>query len=95
MPPKQNSKAKQAEDKTFGLKNKNKSKKVQQYVQQVVSQVIDGIDNRPKKEEISKKLMHKKSRRIGKKKSVWRRNERERFRLYFNRQLFNPKCRLV
>jgi hypothetical protein len=41
MPPrnsKQEKKQKQAEDKTFGLKNKNKSKKVQQYVQQVQQQ---------------------------------------------------------
>ncbi|KAI8894420.1 hypothetical protein BC833DRAFT_605007 [Globomyces pollinis-pini] len=43
MPPKpskkqQEKKQKIAEDKTFGLKNKNKSKKVQQYVNQVQSQ---------------------------------------------------------
>ncbi|KAI8378033.1 uncharacterized protein BYT42DRAFT_572486 [Radiomyces spectabilis] len=45
MPPKKQSKAEQkkkvkvAEDKTFGMKNKNKSKKVQQYIQQVKGQV--------------------------------------------------------
>ncbi|KAH3684366.1 hypothetical protein WICPIJ_004662, partial [Wickerhamomyces pijperi] len=32
---------KQLEDKTFGLKNKNKSKKVQQYVNQVTAQAAD------------------------------------------------------
>ena len=30
------------EDKTFGLKNKNKSKKLQQYVEQVKTQVMQG-----------------------------------------------------
>lgn len=37
MPPKAKNKA--IEDKTFGMKNKNKSKKVQQYVQHLQSQV--------------------------------------------------------
>ena len=35
-------KKKIAEDKTFGLKNKNKSKVVQNYVKQVTNQVMDG-----------------------------------------------------
>ena len=35
-------KKKVAEDKTFGLKNKNKSKVVQNYVKQVTNQVMDG-----------------------------------------------------
>lgn len=35
-------KAKVVEDKTFGLKNKNKSKVVQNYVKQVATQVMDG-----------------------------------------------------
>ena len=45
MPPKVSKKAESAakkkavEDKTFGLKNKNKSSKVNKYVQQVQSQV--------------------------------------------------------
>ena len=38
----QKEKAKVVEDKTFGLKNKNKSKAVQQYVKQVTTQVMDG-----------------------------------------------------
>ena len=38
----QKEKAKIVEDKTFGLKNKNKSKVVQNYVKQVSSQVMDG-----------------------------------------------------
>lgn len=37
MPPKSKNKA--IEDKTFGMKNKNKSKKVQQYVQHLQAQV--------------------------------------------------------
>ena len=42
MPPKAANarKEKLIEDKTFGLKNKNKSKKVQQYVNQVKSSVV-------------------------------------------------------
>ena len=35
-------KKKVVEDKTFGLKNKNKSKAVQNYVKQVTNQVMDG-----------------------------------------------------
>lgn len=35
-------KKKVVEDKTFGLKNKNKSKTVQNYVKQVTNQVMDG-----------------------------------------------------
>jgi hypothetical protein len=51
MPPKekgpskkteQKQKAKVVEDLTFGLKNKNKSAKVQQYVKQVQHQVMNG-----------------------------------------------------
>ena len=54
MPPKKNTqkgpsaktlqkeKMKVVEDKTFGLKNKNKSKVVQNYVKQVATQVMDG-----------------------------------------------------
>ena len=35
-------KKKVVEDKTFGLKNKNKSKVVQQHIRQVTTQVMDG-----------------------------------------------------
>ena len=54
MPPKKNNqkgpsaktlqkeKAKVVEDKTFGLKNKNKSKVVQSHIRQVTTQVMDG-----------------------------------------------------
>ena len=53
MPPKKNQKGpsnktlekekkKVVEDKTFGLKNKNKSKVVQQHIRQVTNQVMDG-----------------------------------------------------
>ena len=35
------------EDKTFGLKNKNKSKKVQQYVQTVTAQTKHNVSRRP------------------------------------------------
>ncbi|KAK9123770.1 hypothetical protein Sjap_013372 [Stephania japonica] len=53
MPPKNSSqskadvakKQKVVEDKTFGLKNKNKSKNVQKYVQNLQQSVIDGITN--------------------------------------------------
>lgn len=38
----QKEKMKVVEDKTFGLKNKNKSKVVQNYVKQVATQVMDG-----------------------------------------------------
>ena len=38
----QKEKAKVVEDKTFGLKNKNKSKVVQAHIRQVTTQVMDG-----------------------------------------------------
>ena len=50
MPPKQQSKAdlakkqKVVEDKTFGLKNKNKSKNVQKYVQNLKQSVQPKVD---------------------------------------------------
>lgn len=50
MPPKQQSKAELAkkakvvEDKTFGLKNKNKSKNVQKYVQNLKQSVQPKVD---------------------------------------------------
>ncbi|KAI3658051.1 hypothetical protein MP638_006787 [Amoeboaphelidium occidentale] len=69
MPPKakkpdksaQKAKAKQAEDKTFGLKNKNKSSKVQKYVQQVqqaatqTNRKNQSADNQPTKKELELK----------------------------------------
>lgn len=39
-------KAKIVDDKTFGLKNKNKSKAVQSYVKQVTGQVMFGGDKK-------------------------------------------------
>lgn len=42
----QKEKAKIVEDKTFGLKNKNKSKTVQNYVKQVSNQVMFGGDKK-------------------------------------------------
>lgn len=47
----QKKKSKEAEDKTFGLKNKNKSKKVQNYVKQVQAQTVD----KKKEEAMAKK----------------------------------------
>ena len=38
----QKAKAKVVEDKTFGLKNKNKSKQVQKYIKEVSNQVMHG-----------------------------------------------------
>eukprot|EP00871_Galdieria_phlegrea_P002505 jgi/Galph1/3255/GphlegSOOS_G1891.1 len=55
-------KQKIVEDKTFGLKNKNKSKKVQSYVQQVkkqAAQKVEGNKPRRKEEEEQKKLSKK------------------------------------
>ncbi|KAK9463458.1 uncharacterized protein V1516DRAFT_619524 [Lipomyces oligophaga] len=59
MPPKKNKpekaqvarKQQQVADKTFGLKNKNKSSKVQKYVQQVESQGISGIQKKKEAEQ--------------------------------------------
>ena len=42
----QKEKKKVVEDLTFGLKNKNKSAKVQQYVKQVTHQVMHGSDRK-------------------------------------------------
>ncbi|KAJ3179622.1 hypothetical protein HDU87_002828 [Geranomyces variabilis] len=54
MPPKTKAevkaKAKSAEDKTFGLKNKNKSAKMQRYVQEVKSQAASSGNKKDKKE---------------------------------------------
>lgn len=58
MPPKQSKadiakKQKVVEDKTFGLKNKNKSKNVQKYVQSLQQNVVPKTD--PKKLDAKKK----------------------------------------
>ncbi|KAL9270409.1 Zinc finger CCCH domain-containing protein [Drosera capensis] len=66
MPPKQKSKAdverkqKVVEDKTFGLKNKNKSKSVQKYVQNLKQSVQPKPD--PKKTDAKKKKEEEKAR---------------------------------
>ncbi|WIA09861.1 hypothetical protein OEZ85_010075 [Tetradesmus obliquus] len=56
----QKAKAKQAEDKTFGLKNKNKSAKVQKYVQGVAS-TVGGISAKDKRaQELAEKAKKEK-----------------------------------
>ncbi|KAI8994305.1 hypothetical protein BC832DRAFT_424947 [Gaertneriomyces semiglobifer] len=62
-------KAKVAEDKTFGLKNKNKSAKVNKYVQQVQQQARDAGNKQLKKEADLKKMTieEKKAREAAKK----------------------------
>lgn len=50
-------KDKKIEDKTFGLKNKKKSKNVQNYIKEVSAQVKGSQSNGPKKVEMSKKKM--------------------------------------
>lgn len=66
MPPKQQSKAdvakkqKVVEDKTFGLKNKNKSKNVQKYVQSLKQSVQPKVD--PSKLAVKKKKEEEKAR---------------------------------
>jgi hypothetical protein len=65
MPPQTSKKSEQKakekiiEDKTFGLKNKNKSSKVQKYVQQVAQQVKTGGNPKAKKEEEARELARK------------------------------------
>ncbi|KAI7835194.1 hypothetical protein BX661DRAFT_192828 [Kickxella alabastrina] len=53
-------KKKTIEDKTFGLKNKNKSAKVNRYVQQVESQVMSGGSPKTRKAADEKQLLEKK-----------------------------------
>lgn len=64
MPPKkaaeskkadQKKKAKMLEDKTFGLKNKNKSAKVQAYIQSTTKSVMNSGDQKKRKEEEARK----------------------------------------
>uniref|UniRef100_A0A6T6H7B8 ZC3H15/TMA46 family C-terminal domain-containing protein n=1 Tax=Craspedostauros australis TaxID=1486917 RepID=A0A6T6H7B8_9STRA len=54
----QKKKNKIIEDRTFGLKNKNKSKKVQQHIQSVTKQVMS-VDRRTRMEEEKRKQMRK------------------------------------
>jgi len=51
----QKKKEKMLEDKTFGLKNKNKSAKVQKYVAQTKSSIMGGISHRERVEKEQKK----------------------------------------
>ncbi len=51
----QKKKAKIVEDKTFGLKNKNKSKKVQAYIQATTKSVMNGGDPKKRREEEQRK----------------------------------------
>lgn len=51
----QKKKAQQIEDRTFGLKNKNKSKKVQSYVKSVTNSVNNGGDRKLRAEEERRK----------------------------------------
>lgn len=55
----QKEKAKVIEDKTFGLKNKNKSSKVSKYVAQVTQQVQSGGSRKAQKEEEQRALLKK------------------------------------
>ncbi|KAI8319095.1 hypothetical protein GQ54DRAFT_251570, partial [Martensiomyces pterosporus] len=56
------------EDKTFGLKNKNKSKKVGRYVQQVEAQVMSSGNRKANKADEEKKLAQEKKKAEEKKK---------------------------
>jgi len=51
----QKKKAKIIDDKTFGLKNKNKSKKVQAYIQATTKSVMNGGDPKKRREEEERK----------------------------------------
>jgi hypothetical protein len=51
----QKKKAKTVEDRTFGLKNKNKSKKVQQHIQSVTSSVMNSGDRKQRAMEEQRK----------------------------------------
>ena len=51
----QKKKAKVIEDRTFGLKNKNKSKKVQQHIESVTKNVLNSGDRRQRQLEEQRK----------------------------------------
>lgn len=71
MPPKKNNqesqknkankRAQKAEDKTFGLKNKNKSKKVQNFVKQVEAQTANANTNKRAEAEKARRAAEKKA----------------------------------
>lgn len=77
MPPKKNNqegtkakaakRAQSAADKTFGLKNKNKSKKVQQFVKQVEEQTANANVNKRAEAEKARRLAEKKAAEEAKK----------------------------
>jgi hypothetical protein len=54
----QKKKNRMVEDKTFGLKNKNKSKKVQAYVQATSNSIMNGGDPKKRKEDELRKRNH-------------------------------------
>lgn len=62
----QKKKQKVIDDKTFGLKNKNKSKKVQQHIQSVTKNVMNSGDRRTRQEE-EKRKQHKAAAKARKK----------------------------
>lgn len=63
------SKAKSAEDKTFGLKNKNKSKKVQQHINQIKASVDGGLAKK-KEAEAKRKAEEKKAQEEAKREAA-------------------------
>ncbi|KAJ1815746.1 hypothetical protein LPJ56_002575, partial [Coemansia sp. RSA 2599] len=75
MPPKKGpskksettAKKKVIEDKTFGLKNKNKSAKVSRYVQQVEKQVMSGGSQKARKAETDKATLEQRKKEEKKK----------------------------
>ncbi|KAJ2704889.1 Translation machinery-associated protein 46 [Coemansia sp. IMI 203386] len=75
MPPKKgaskktenNAKKKAIEDKTFGLKNKNKSAKVSRYVQQVEKQVMSGGSQKSRKADAEKETLEQRKKEEKKK----------------------------
>jgi len=72
----QKRKTKMVEDKTFGLKNKNKSKKVQAYIQQTTKSVMNGGDAKKRREEENRKKM------AAEKKALKKAQEEERNALF-------------
>lgn len=66
---KQKARLKNADDKTFGLKNKNKSKKVQEYVKQVTVGADGGLAKK-KEEEAKKRAAEKKAAEEAKKEAA-------------------------
>lgn len=69
----QKRKEKLLEDKTFGLKNKNKSSKVQKYVQQTKNSVM-GVNERKQRMEEERKKQERAARKAAKKEAEKERN---------------------